>query len=59
MPKAAESNPSPRPGSVRSFVASCAAAVFYTPRANLIHDVYGKGPGVLPTQHVPDKVLTW
>ena len=28
-------------------------------RAALIHDVYGKGPGVLPTQSVPDKTLTW
>ena len=28
-------------------------------RAALIHDVYGKGPGVLPTKSVPDAVLTW
>ena len=28
-------------------------------RAALIDDVYGKGPGVLPTQSVPDQVLTW
>ena len=28
-------------------------------RAHLINDVYGKGPGVLPTQSVPDHTLTW
>ena len=28
-------------------------------RAALIHDVYGEGPGVLPTRSVPDAVLTY
>eukprot|EP00756_Hemistasia_phaeocysticola_P051496 Hpha_TRINITY_DN26673_c0_g1::TRINITY_DN26673_c0_g1_i1::g.86127::m.86127 len=28
-------------------------------RARLIDQVYGQGPGVLPTRSVPDEILTW
>jgi hypothetical protein len=44
------------------YVGGCAAnstESWLAKRANLIHDVFGYGPGILSNKSVPDDVLTW